>query len=57
MRRTKKWGTVNSGAELYMLSHAERTRKRLQRKKSAGQRLSTFKVHKILNATSQNDEA
>lgn len=34
MRHTKKWGTVNSGSELYMLAHAERTRKRLVKKKS-----------------------
>ena len=29
----KNWGTVSSGAELYMLAHAERTRKRIQKKK------------------------
>ena len=46
MRHTKKWGTVNSGAELYMLNHAERTRKRLAKKKPTGQRLPAFKVHK-----------
>lgn len=34
MRHTKKWGTVNSGAELYMLNHAEHTRKRMTKKKS-----------------------
>lgn len=33
MRHTKKWGTVNSGSELYMLAHAERTRKKMERKK------------------------
>lgn len=57
MFHTKSWGTVSGNAELYMLNHAEHTRKRKMKKKSAGQRLSTFKVHKILNATSQNDEA
>ena len=46
MRHTKKWGTVNSGAELHMLAHAERTRKRLAKKKPTGQHLSAFKVHK-----------
>ena len=46
MRHTKKWGTVNSGAELYMLNHAERTRKRLAKKKPTGQRLPAFKEHK-----------
>lgn len=33
MRHTKKWGTVNSGSELYMLNHAEQTRKKIERKK------------------------
>lgn len=46
MRHTKKWGTVNSGSELHMLAHAERTRKRLAKKKPTGQRLPAFKVHK-----------
>ena len=31
MRTTKNWGFVNSQAELYMLNHAERTRKELER--------------------------
>lgn len=31
MRTTKNWGTVSSGAELYMLAHAERHRKELER--------------------------
>lgn len=34
MRHTKKWGTVNSGAELYMLNHAEHTHKQMTKKKS-----------------------
>ena len=46
MRHTKKWGTVSGSAELYMLNHAERTRKRLAKKKPTGQRLPAFKVHK-----------
>ena len=46
MRTTKNWGTVSSGAELYMLAHAERTRKRLAKKKPTGQSLPTVKVHK-----------
>lgn len=46
MHHTKKWGTVSSGAELHMLAHAERTRKRLAKKKPTGQRLPTVKVHK-----------
>ena len=49
MRTTKNWGTVSSGAELHMLAHAERTRKRLAKKKPTGQRLSAFKVHNRLN--------
>ncbi|MEE6719240.1 hypothetical protein [Limosilactobacillus reuteri] len=43
MKWTKKWGMV-TGPELYMLNHAERTRKRKQ--KLTGQRLPAFKVHK-----------
>ena len=46
MKHYKNWGTVSSGAELYMLNHAERTRKRLVKKKPAGQRLPAFKEHK-----------
>ena len=46
MRNYKNWGTVSSGAELHMLAHAERTRKRLAKKKLTGQRLSVFKVRK-----------
>ena len=44
MRWYKKWGTVNSGSELYMLNHAERHMK--QKKKPTGQHLPAFKVHK-----------
>lgn len=46
MRWTKKWGTVTGSAELYMLNHAEHTRKKMAKKKPAGQRLPTLKVHK-----------
>lgn len=46
MKHYKNWGTVSGGAELYMLNHAERTRKRKQKKKPTGQRLSDFKVHR-----------
>ena len=49
MRTTKNWGTVSSGAELHMLAHAERTRKRLAKKKPTGQSLPTVKVHNRLN--------
>ena len=38
MRHTKKWGTVNSGAELHMLAHAERTRKELERERKVIER-------------------
>ena len=38
MRHTKKWGTVNSGAELYMLNRAERHRKELERERKTTQR-------------------
>ena len=48
MRTTKKWGFTNSGAELYMLNKAERTRKRLAKKKPTGQRLpAKFILKKI----------
>ncbi|MBV0920982.1 hypothetical protein JSQ84_01230 [Limosilactobacillus reuteri] len=48
MRWTRKWGTVSSSAELYMLNHAERTRKRLAKKKPTGQRLpAKFILKKI----------
>ena len=30
MRTTKNWGFTNSGAELHMLAHAERHRKKLE---------------------------
>lgn len=33
MRWTRKWGTVSSNAELYMLNHAEHTRKKMAKKK------------------------
>ena len=46
MRWYKNWGTVSGGAELYMLNHAERTRKRLAKKKPTSQHLPAFKVHK-----------
>lgn len=46
MKHYKNWGTVSGGAELYMLNHAERTRKRLAKKKPTGKRLLAFKVHK-----------
>ena len=35
MRTTKNWGFTNSGAELYMLAHAERTRKELERREKS----------------------
>ena len=48
MKHYKNWGTVSSSAELYMLNHAERTRKRLVKKKPTGQRLSAkFILKKI----------
>lgn len=41
MRTTKNWGTVSSGAELYMLAHAERHGKELgRREKSVKHHLS-----------------
>lgn len=46
MKYYKNLGTVSSGAELYMLAHAERTRKQLAKKKPTGQRLPALKAHK-----------
>ena len=46
MFHTKTWGTVSSNAELYMLNHAEHTRKRMIKKKPTGQRLPAFNVSK-----------
>ena len=49
MKHYKNWGTVSSGAELHMLAHAERTRKRLAKKKPTSQSLPAVKVHNRLN--------
>ena len=38
MRTTKNWGFTNSGAELHMLAHAERTRKELSKKHGSKKR-------------------
>ena len=38
MRTTKNWGFTNSGAELHMLAHAERTRKELERERKTIER-------------------
>ncbi len=38
MKHYKNWGTVSSGAELYMLNHAERHRKELERERKVIQR-------------------
>ena len=46
MKWTKNWGTVSSGAELYMLNHAEHTHQRMHKKKLAGQRSTAVKVRK-----------
>ena len=46
MKWTKTWGTVSGNAELYMLSHAEHTRKRMIKKKPTGQRLPAFNMPK-----------
>ncbi|WP_225415606.1 hypothetical protein [Limosilactobacillus reuteri] len=45
MRTTKNWGFTNSGAELHMLAHAERTRKELERE-SARSNQNTSKHHR-----------
>ena len=45
MKHYKKWGTVSSGAELYMLNHAERHRKELERE-SARRYQNTGNYHR-----------
>lgn len=45
MKRTKTWGLISSGAEQYMMSHAERTRKELERE-SARSNQNTSKHHR-----------
>lgn len=46
MKWTKNWGTVSGNAELYMLNHAEHTRKQKMKKKPTGQRLPAFNMPK-----------
>ena len=38
MRWTKNWGTVSGSAELYMLAHAEHTRRELKHERKVIQR-------------------
>ena len=45
MKHYKNWGTVSSGAELYMLNHAERHRKELERE-SARRYQNTGNYHR-----------
>ena len=55
MRTTKNWGFTNSGAELYMLAHAERTRKELERE-SARSSQNTSKYHRQRSRVFQHGE-
>ncbi len=43
MKHYKNWGTVSSGAELYMLNHAERHRKKLERDRKVTRATKTNK--------------
>lgn len=45
MRTTKNWGFTNSGAELHMLAHAERTRKNIERKRKRGSQNRKHRQH------------
>lgn len=45
MRTTKRWGFVNSTAQEYMLNHAERTRKELERESTRSNQ-NTSKHHR-----------
>ena len=38
MKHYKNWGTVSGGAELYMMSYAERHRKELEHERKANER-------------------
>lgn len=40
MKQYKNWGTVSSGAELYMLNHAERHRKQKERARKRNEMVS-----------------
>ena len=55
MRMTKNWGFVNSKAELYMLAHAERHRKELERE-SARSSQNTSKYHRQRSRVFQHGE-
>lgn len=55
MKHYKNWGTVSSGAELYMLNHAERTRKELERE-SARSSQNTSKYHRQRSRVFQHGE-
>ena len=55
MRTTKNWGFTNSGAELHMLAHAERTRKELERE-SARSSQNTSKYHRQRSRVFQHGE-
>ena len=50
MRTTKRWGFTNSGAELYMLAHAERTRKELERREKSVKHHLSNPRHRRSNA-------
>lgn len=48
MRNTKNWGFVNSTAQEYMLNHAERTRKKIERKRKRGSQKRKYKQDKAV---------
>ena len=48
MKHYKNWGTVSSGAELHMLARAERTRKKIERKKKRGSQKRKHKQDKAV---------
>lgn len=55
MRTTKNWGFTNSRAELYMLAHAERTRKELERESTRSNQ-NTSKHHRQRSRVFQHGE-
>ena len=55
MKHYKNWGTVSGGAELYMMSYAERHRKELERDSTRSNQ-NTSKHHRQRSRVFQHGE-
>lgn len=55
MKHYKNWGTVSSGAELYMLNRAERHRRELERESTRSNQ-NTSKHHRQRSRVFQHGE-